>query len=190
VRPLQHTEYERFIPSAYPYYVSAFSMMAGVFLFSIVFLHYKDDTKNKSDWYCLTGTLQDHEQYCHGIVQQHSAQSIFVCIPESSMITSKLMCVCVCVCVCTWETSKLQNSCLSQCSSSAAYLWYQFLEQVVLRMRVISVIIYKISFYCSVFTFFKSGTQVSKLTYCLLCRVIMSIRMCATCWVSLALLFI
>lgn len=49
VRPLHHTEYERFIPSAYPYYVSAFSMMAGVFLFSIVFLHYKDDTKNKSD---------------------------------------------------------------------------------------------------------------------------------------------
>jgi len=49
VRPLQHTEYERFIPSAYPYYVSAFSMMAGVFLFSIVFLHYKDDTKSKSD---------------------------------------------------------------------------------------------------------------------------------------------
>ncbi|PSN34155.1 Dolichyl-diphosphooligosaccharide--protein glycosyltransferase 48 kDa subunit [Blattella germanica] len=49
VRPLQHTEYERFIPSAYPYYVSAFSMMAGVFLFSIVFLHYKDDTKSKSE---------------------------------------------------------------------------------------------------------------------------------------------
>ncbi|KAJ9595545.1 hypothetical protein L9F63_013254, partial [Diploptera punctata] len=47
VRPLQHTEYERFIPSAYPYYVSAFSMMAGVFLFSIVFLHYKEDTKTK-----------------------------------------------------------------------------------------------------------------------------------------------
>jgi len=43
VRPLQHTQYERFIPSAYPYYVSAFSMMAGVFLFSFVFLHYKDD---------------------------------------------------------------------------------------------------------------------------------------------------
>jgi oligosaccharyltransferase complex subunit beta len=49
VRPLQHTEYERFIPSAYPYYVSAFSMMAGVFLMSIVFLHYKEDTKNKSE---------------------------------------------------------------------------------------------------------------------------------------------
>jgi oligosaccharyltransferase complex subunit beta len=49
VRPLQHTEYERFIPSAYPYYVSAFSMMAGVFLFSIVFLHYKEDSKSKSE---------------------------------------------------------------------------------------------------------------------------------------------
>ncbi|XP_063974487.1 dolichyl-diphosphooligosaccharide--protein glycosyltransferase 48 kDa subunit [Diachasmimorpha longicaudata] len=42
VRPLQHTQYERFIPSAYPYYASAFSMMAGVFIFSLVFLHYKD----------------------------------------------------------------------------------------------------------------------------------------------------
>ncbi|XP_017880054.1 dolichyl-diphosphooligosaccharide--protein glycosyltransferase 48 kDa subunit [Ceratina calcarata] len=49
VRPLQHTQYERFIPSAYPYYVSAFSMMGGVFLFSLVFLHYKDDTKPKSE---------------------------------------------------------------------------------------------------------------------------------------------
>lgn len=33
VRPLQHTQYERFIPSAFPYYISAFSMMGGVFLF-------------------------------------------------------------------------------------------------------------------------------------------------------------
>lgn len=49
VRPLQHTQYERFIPSAYPYYVSAFSMMVGVFLFSFVFLYYKEDTKTKSD---------------------------------------------------------------------------------------------------------------------------------------------
>ncbi|XP_013197618.1 dolichyl-diphosphooligosaccharide--protein glycosyltransferase 48 kDa subunit [Amyelois transitella] len=50
VRPLQHTQYERFIPSAYPYYVSAFSMMIGVFLFSFVFLYYKEDTpKSKSD---------------------------------------------------------------------------------------------------------------------------------------------
>ncbi|OXU17865.1 hypothetical protein TSAR_013678 [Trichomalopsis sarcophagae] len=49
VRPLEHTQYERFIPSAYPYYVSAFSMMGGVFLFSIVFLHFKDDTKAKAE---------------------------------------------------------------------------------------------------------------------------------------------
>lgn len=47
VRPLQHTQYERFIPSAYPYYVSAFSMMGGVFLFSFIFLHYKEGSKSK-----------------------------------------------------------------------------------------------------------------------------------------------
>lgn len=47
VRPLQHTQYERFIPSAYPYYASVFSMMAGLFVFSIVFLHMKE--KEKSD---------------------------------------------------------------------------------------------------------------------------------------------
>ncbi|KAJ8681678.1 hypothetical protein QAD02_017470 [Eretmocerus hayati] len=49
VRPLKHTEYERFIPSAYPYYVSAFSMMFGVFAFSFVFLHHKDDVKTKAE---------------------------------------------------------------------------------------------------------------------------------------------
>lgn len=42
VRPLQHTQYERFIPCAYPYYASAFSMMFGVFFFSFVFLYFKD----------------------------------------------------------------------------------------------------------------------------------------------------
>lgn len=47
VRPLQHTQYERFIPSAYPYYASAFSMMVGLFLFSIIFLHMKE--KEKAD---------------------------------------------------------------------------------------------------------------------------------------------
>ncbi|XP_007905421.1 dolichyl-diphosphooligosaccharide--protein glycosyltransferase 48 kDa subunit [Callorhinchus milii] len=45
VRPLQHTQYERFIPSAYPYYASAFSMMIGHFLFSVVFLHMKEKEK-------------------------------------------------------------------------------------------------------------------------------------------------
>ncbi|XP_043660585.1 dolichyl-diphosphooligosaccharide--protein glycosyltransferase 48 kDa subunit [Drosophila teissieri] len=43
VRPLEHTQYERFIPSAFPYYTSAFSMMIGVFVFSFVFLHFKDE---------------------------------------------------------------------------------------------------------------------------------------------------
>lgn len=43
VRPLTHTQYERFIPSAFPYYVSSFSMMLGVFVFAFVFLHYKDE---------------------------------------------------------------------------------------------------------------------------------------------------
>ncbi|EDW82369.1 uncharacterized protein Dwil_GK25161 [Drosophila willistoni] len=44
VRPLEHTQYERFIPSAFPYYTSAFSMMIGVFVFSFVFLHFKEET--------------------------------------------------------------------------------------------------------------------------------------------------
>lgn len=48
VRPLEHTQYERFIASAYPYYASSFSMMLGMFLFSIVFLHYREDTPSKS----------------------------------------------------------------------------------------------------------------------------------------------
>nr|XP_023686734.1 dolichyl-diphosphooligosaccharide--protein glycosyltransferase 48 kDa subunit [Paramormyrops kingsleyae] len=47
VRPLQHTQYERFIPSAYPYYASVFSMMAGLFIFSIVFLHMKEKEKSE-----------------------------------------------------------------------------------------------------------------------------------------------
>lgn len=49
VRPLRHNQYERFIPSAYPYYASAFSMMAGVFVFALVFLHMADDTKKKTE---------------------------------------------------------------------------------------------------------------------------------------------
>ncbi|XP_057964207.1 dolichyl-diphosphooligosaccharide--protein glycosyltransferase 48 kDa subunit isoform X2 [Malania oleifera] len=41
VRPFRHNEYERFIPAAYPYYGAAFSMMAGFFIFSFVFLYNK-----------------------------------------------------------------------------------------------------------------------------------------------------
>ncbi|CAD5212315.1 unnamed protein product [Bursaphelenchus okinawaensis] len=42
VRPFEHTQYERFLPVAYPYYVSSFSMMLGVVLFSFVFLYHKE----------------------------------------------------------------------------------------------------------------------------------------------------
>lgn len=51
VRPLEHTQYERFIVSAYPYYASAFSMMGGVFLFSMLFLHLRtsEEKKDKSE---------------------------------------------------------------------------------------------------------------------------------------------
>jgi len=47
VIPLRHDQYERFIISAYPYYASAFSMMAGVCVFSLVFLHYKEEEVKK-----------------------------------------------------------------------------------------------------------------------------------------------
>ncbi|XP_002124569.2 dolichyl-diphosphooligosaccharide--protein glycosyltransferase 48 kDa subunit [Ciona intestinalis] len=49
VRPLQHTQYERFISSAYPYYASAFSMMLGVVIFSVFFLYHDDAKKVKSE---------------------------------------------------------------------------------------------------------------------------------------------
>eukprot|EP00941_MAST-03F_sp_MAST-3F-sp1_P003062 g3062.t1 len=39
VRPFNHDEFERFILSAFPYYTSTFSMMVGVFGFSILFLY-------------------------------------------------------------------------------------------------------------------------------------------------------
>ncbi|KAL5104657.1 Dolichyl-diphosphooligosaccharide--protein glycosyltransferase 48 kDa subunit [Taenia crassiceps] len=42
VRPFTHTQYERFITSAYPYYASAISMMLGVFLFSFVYLYLRE----------------------------------------------------------------------------------------------------------------------------------------------------
>ena len=45
VRPFEHTQYERFLPSAYPYYFGAFSMMIGLVLFILVFLHHREDEK-------------------------------------------------------------------------------------------------------------------------------------------------
>uniref|UniRef100_A0A915E990 Dolichyl-diphosphooligosaccharide--protein glycosyltransferase 48 kDa subunit n=1 Tax=Ditylenchus dipsaci TaxID=166011 RepID=A0A915E990_9BILA len=41
VRPLRHDQHERFLPIAYPYYISAFSMMLGLYLFSFVYLYHK-----------------------------------------------------------------------------------------------------------------------------------------------------
>ncbi|KAJ8763498.1 hypothetical protein K2173_002381 [Erythroxylum novogranatense] len=41
VRPYRHNEYERFIPAAYPYYGATFSMMAGFFAFTVVYLYSK-----------------------------------------------------------------------------------------------------------------------------------------------------
>jgi oligosaccharyltransferase complex subunit beta len=42
VRPLTHTQYDRFISAAYPYYVSSFSMMIAVFFFTFIQLYHHD----------------------------------------------------------------------------------------------------------------------------------------------------
>ncbi|KAK9840322.1 hypothetical protein WJX74_007586 [Apatococcus lobatus] len=41
VRPFKHDEYERFIPAAFPYYASTFSMMGGFFALTLLFLYHK-----------------------------------------------------------------------------------------------------------------------------------------------------
>jgi oligosaccharyltransferase complex subunit beta len=43
IRQLRLNEYERYIPSAYPYYLSTFSMMAGFFIFGIFFVYTKEE---------------------------------------------------------------------------------------------------------------------------------------------------
>lgn len=45
LRPFRHDEYPRFIPGAYPYYASSFSMMFGLLVFSLVFLYHKPETR-------------------------------------------------------------------------------------------------------------------------------------------------
>ena len=45
VRPFRHNEFERFIVSANPYYLSAGLMMSGFVLFSVVFLFTKEKEK-------------------------------------------------------------------------------------------------------------------------------------------------
>lgn len=46
VRPLRHNEYERFIYSAYPYYLSAFLMMGYLYMFSFVYLYQQKDKRS------------------------------------------------------------------------------------------------------------------------------------------------
>uniref|UniRef100_A0A6G1SD44 Dolichyl-diphosphooligosaccharide--protein glycosyltransferase 48 kDa subunit n=1 Tax=Aceria tosichella TaxID=561515 RepID=A0A6G1SD44_9ACAR len=46
VRPLRHNEYERFIYSAYPYYLSAFLMMGYLYMFSFVYLYQQKEKRN------------------------------------------------------------------------------------------------------------------------------------------------
>jgi len=48
VHPFRHDEFERFIDVAYPYYISAFSMMAGFFIFGVVFLFTKPTKPSSS----------------------------------------------------------------------------------------------------------------------------------------------
>ena len=44
VHPFRHNEFERFIDVAYPYYLSAFTIMAAFFIFGVLFLYQKDSS--------------------------------------------------------------------------------------------------------------------------------------------------
>lgn len=48
IRPFHHDEYERFILSAYPYYSSAFSMMAGFLVFGVFFLYSREGAQGST----------------------------------------------------------------------------------------------------------------------------------------------
>jgi oligosaccharyltransferase complex subunit beta len=58
VRPFRHNEYERFIPAAYPYYMTSFSMMAAVVVFSFVFLYHRDRAPARTPVAASTGPLK------------------------------------------------------------------------------------------------------------------------------------
>ena len=47
LRPFYHNEFPRFIPCAYPYYVSVFVILGAFILFSILFLYGKENVKTK-----------------------------------------------------------------------------------------------------------------------------------------------
>jgi len=42
VHPYRHNEFERFLPVAFPYYTSAFTVFAAFFIFGVVFLYQRD----------------------------------------------------------------------------------------------------------------------------------------------------
>lgn len=42
VYPIRHNQYDRFLSSAWPYYASEFSMLAALFVFSLLFLFHKE----------------------------------------------------------------------------------------------------------------------------------------------------
>lgn len=48
IRPFTHSEYERFLVAAYPYYASALSVMAGFLVFCAAFLYSKEDAPTQS----------------------------------------------------------------------------------------------------------------------------------------------
>ena len=47
LRPFYHNEFPRFIPCAYPYYLSVFVILGAFILFSILFLYGKENVKSK-----------------------------------------------------------------------------------------------------------------------------------------------
>jgi oligosaccharyltransferase complex subunit beta len=49
LRPFYHNEFPRFIPCAYPYYLSVFVILGAFIIFSILFLYGKETIKQKSD---------------------------------------------------------------------------------------------------------------------------------------------
>ena len=49
LRPFYHNEFPRFIPCAYPYYISVFIILGAFILFSILFLYGKEKEKRKKN---------------------------------------------------------------------------------------------------------------------------------------------
>lgn len=48
IHPFRHNEYPRFITAAYPYYAGSFSVIVAFWIFSVLFLFYRDPKKVKT----------------------------------------------------------------------------------------------------------------------------------------------